>query len=107
MDLRTGVTHLFDKLQRELSGIFLWALQGTLRLRDNRQFGDSDRCAVAARKYRLSCFPILKFLEECTRAARRAIWLRLARRPGSITLPPLQLPASKPVGSETSQKSSS
>jgi len=59
-------THLFDKLQRELSGIFLWALQGTLRLRDNRRFSASDRCGAAARKYRLSCFPILMFLEECT-----------------------------------------
>jgi putative DNA primase/helicase len=57
---------LLDRLNQELPGILLWALQGAARLSANKRFTESTRCADAARNYRLSCFPILTFLDECT-----------------------------------------
>lgn len=58
---------LLDRLNQELPGILLWALQGAARLSLNKRFTESTRCVEAARNYRLSCFPILTFLDECTR----------------------------------------
>lgn len=58
--------YLFDKFKAELPGIFLWALYGMLRLTEQGRFSKSDRCLRAMREYRLNCFPILMFLEECT-----------------------------------------
>lgn len=58
--------HLLDTLYDELPGIFLWALRGTSRLNKARRFTQSEKCERSARDYRLTCFPILTFLDECT-----------------------------------------
>lgn len=56
---------LLSKLEKELPGIFWWALQGAKRLRETGKLTTSERCASALRDYRLSCLPVLMFLEEC------------------------------------------
>lgn len=71
--------HLFNKLENELPGIFLWALEGMIRLKQTMTFTPSAKCAKASRDYRLHCFPILMFLEECTESTgcciARDLWL--------------------------------
>lgn len=56
---------LLKQLEEELPGILVWALQGMLRLRARRKFTESIRCRAATRDYKLRCFPIFTFLEEC------------------------------------------
>jgi P4 family phage/plasmid primase-like protien len=58
--------HLASKLIEELPGILLWSLQGLKRLRETQRFSISLRCEKAAYDYRLACFPVLTFLDECT-----------------------------------------
>jgi len=57
--------HLFNKLESELPGILLWALEGLARLSERRGFTRSERCERATREYKAQCFPVLMFLEEC------------------------------------------
>lgn len=59
-------TRLLEKLRGELSGIFLWAIQGMVRLLKNRDFTQSVECDRTHREYRRQCFPILTFLDEET-----------------------------------------
>lgn len=67
-------TELLLKLEGELPGIFWWALQGTRRLRERSKLTASKRCEVALREYRLSCLPVLMFLEECVeRNSKRTV----------------------------------
>lgn len=58
--------HLRQELTAELPGIFVWALEGAARLMAQRNFSVSAACERKNREYRLSCFPVLTFLEECT-----------------------------------------
>jgi P4 family phage/plasmid primase-like protien len=62
-------TRLFEKLKNELPGIFLWAIQGMIRLLKNRDFTHSDECERSLHEYRRQCFPILTFLDEETEAS--------------------------------------
>lgn len=50
--------------QRELPGIFLWALVGLKRLREQRGFTKSAVCEEALTKYRGDCNPADTFLRE-------------------------------------------
>jgi|GEM_PF-5163215 len=59
-------TRLIHKLRGELPGIFLWAVQGMIRLLKNREFTRSVECERTHREYRRQCFPILTFLDEET-----------------------------------------
>jgi P4 family phage/plasmid primase-like protien len=58
--------HLGKKLEHELPGIFTWALEGASRLNAQNGFSASQVCEYANRTYRMSCFPVLTFMEECT-----------------------------------------
>jgi P4 family phage/plasmid primase-like protien len=58
---------LADELKAELPGIFLWAIQGALRLAQNGNFSSSAVCEEANRAYKMDCFPVYTFLDECTR----------------------------------------
>lgn len=60
-------TMFFDnKLAPELPAIFVWALQGMIRLHERGgRFTQSDRCTIAARTHRLNCLPVMTFVEEC------------------------------------------
>ena len=58
--------HLFSRLQTEMPGILLWAIQGAIRLREQGGFTPSNRCNHSLRDYRLHCLPILMWTEECT-----------------------------------------
>lgn len=58
--------YLFAKFQKEMPAILLWSIYGMIRLCRNKRFTGSDVCAHAVRDYRMQCFPILTFLEECT-----------------------------------------
>jgi len=70
--------HLFAKLQKEMPGILLWAIGGMVRLCSQKRFSASGICAKGVRDYRMQCFPILTFLEECTdgegEATTRELW---------------------------------
>lgn len=57
--------HLLDKLRAELPAVLVWALEGAARLRANRGFSKSSVCEEANRDYRLTCFPVYTFLDEC------------------------------------------
>ena len=70
--------HLRKRLEVELPGVFLWALQGAARLAEKKRFSTAAVCERGNRNYRLSCFPILTFFEECTEpggsVATRLLW---------------------------------
>lgn len=70
--------HLIKTLRTEMPGILWWALEGMRRLQANHRFTASPRCIQAIREYRLACFPIYSFLEECTQAQgqvqSQALW---------------------------------
>lgn len=72
-------TRLRSKLEAELPGILVWALEGAARLAAKRAFSQSQVCAAAHREYRLSCFPIFTFLEECVqeggRVGAKTLWI--------------------------------
>lgn len=57
--------NLKDKLLNEMPGIFLWAMHGAIRLRQNQKFTESARSKEALREHRAYCFPVLSFMEEC------------------------------------------
>ena len=56
---------LLNKLEQEMPGILYWALQGMVRLRKANRFTRSALCQTATRNFRLQCFPILLYLDEC------------------------------------------
>ena len=58
---------LIDKLSGELDGIFIWALKGAQRLFHSRKLTRPRACEAAQRQYRIDCFPIMLFVEECCR----------------------------------------
>ena len=70
---------LGKKFLEELPGIFVWALHGTSKLVRDRRFVESKRCDEANRQYKLSCFPVFTFLDECTRpdgeVAAKDVWM--------------------------------
>jgi len=57
--------YLFNKLEAELPGIFLWALRGLVRLKGAGEFSVSKKAETAISDYKLRCFPIMMFLDEC------------------------------------------
>lgn len=58
--------HLMQKLRKELPAILVWSLEGLARLVENNKFSESPRCREEINRYKLQCFPILTFLDECT-----------------------------------------
>ena len=56
----------------------MWALDGATRLTKNCSFSPSKACERANTTYKLSCFPVFTFLDECTReegqVSTRALW---------------------------------
>lgn len=57
---------LKQKLQAELSGIFLWALEGLKRLRENNyNFSECESTKKILSQYEKELNPILEFCEEC------------------------------------------
>ncbi len=58
---------LINKLNDELSEIFLWALAGLHRLRKQKRFTDSDETRAIMLKYRRQNNPVLCFVDDkCT-----------------------------------------
>ena len=54
-----------DKLEKELSGIFQWALKGLQRLRNNNYvFSKCERCDKELKKYKLSLNPVAEFVNS-------------------------------------------
>ena len=54
---------LIKKLEKELSGIFQWALQGLERLRNNNYvFSSCARCEQALEKYKKSLNPVAEYI---------------------------------------------
>lgn len=70
--------YLLNKLEVELPGIFVWALQGLARLKANGAFTVSSRAHRAVAEYKKRCFPVLLFLEEATElgghTTARVLW---------------------------------
>ena len=56
--------NLTEKLENELSGIFLWALEGLKRLRANGRFTEAAACGQVLCEYRLESNPARVFLGE-------------------------------------------
>ncbi|MBV6429778.1 MAG: hypothetical protein KIPDCIKN_04353 [Haliscomenobacter sp.] len=56
---------MIDRLCEELDGIFVWSLRGAQRLFSSGKFTSPDACKAAKRQYRIDCFPIMLFIEEC------------------------------------------
>jgi P4 family phage/plasmid primase-like protien len=56
---------LQKKLQQELPGIFLWAMEGLRRLRAQGGFTTSQVCEQALAEYRKESNPAQTFLQEC------------------------------------------
>jgi P4 family phage/plasmid primase-like protien len=57
---------LADKIvERELPGIFNWALEGAKRLQANGRFSESELCTREAARYRVECNPVAEFLDKC------------------------------------------
>ncbi len=56
---------LRDKLKKELPGIFLWSIKGLASIRKNKRFVSPDKCQEALYSYRLLCFPVMTFMDEC------------------------------------------
>lgn len=54
-----------EKFREELPGIFLWALRGARRVASNREFTRSEVCERANRDYKMDCFPVYTFVNEC------------------------------------------
>lgn len=59
-------TNLIEEFKSELPGIFVWALRGASRLRHKGNFAKSQVCESANRGYKMDCFPIYTFIDECT-----------------------------------------
>ena len=57
--------HLVEKLQTELPGIFVWAVEGLRRLRQQGHFTVSTLCQDALDTYRTESNPARAFLREC------------------------------------------
>jgi putative DNA primase/helicase len=55
--------HLEDKLTDELQGIFNWALEGLIRLKENDHFTESDSMKANKQNYKLENDPITAFIE--------------------------------------------
>ena len=56
---------LIDKLEKELSGIFQWALKGLQRLRNNNYvFSKCERCDKELKKYKLTLNPVAEFVNS-------------------------------------------
>ena len=56
--------NLIEKLRAELPGIFLWALEGLLLLRQNGGFIEPAACRAELESYRRECDPARVFLQE-------------------------------------------
>lgn len=57
---------LKQKLQEELPGIFLWALEGLKRLRENNyNFSECESMKKILKQYEKELNPIIQFCEEC------------------------------------------
>jgi putative DNA primase/helicase len=57
---------LKEKLREELPGIFLWAIEGLNRLRDNDyKFSECGSMDAVLREYQKEQNPIIEFVEEC------------------------------------------
>jgi len=82
--------YLFNKLEAELPGIFLWALRGLVRLKSAGQFSTSQKAEQAISDYKLRCFPIMMFLEECCvdegQTTARKLWVAYRKWCDSVGL---------------------
>jgi len=59
-------THLKEKLTNELPGIFLWAMEGLKRLRENDfKFSDCQSMDDILRRYQSEQKPLYEFFEDC------------------------------------------
>lgn len=57
--------NMFDKLKTELAGIFLWAIEGLKRLKENNyKFTECVACNLALENYKKEANPIINFFEE-------------------------------------------
>ena len=54
---------LLTYLRAELPGVFNWAYEGLIDLRESRQFCEPDKCRDAKKQYRLNSNPARAFLE--------------------------------------------
>ena len=52
-------------VERELAGIFNWALAGARRLQENGRFSESELCTREAGRYRVECNPVAEFVAQC------------------------------------------
>ncbi|MEM4330377.1 MAG: phage/plasmid primase, P4 family, partial [Candidatus Bilamarchaeaceae archaeon] len=60
---------LLDKLLKEISGIFNWALQGLLFLREYNDFIESETSENFLKEYKKFNNPVLAFIEDCCEVA--------------------------------------
>jgi len=58
-------TMLAETLQRELPGIFVWALQGLARLLEQQRFTNCHRCQAILGEHRTTSDSVAEFLGEC------------------------------------------
>lgn len=70
--------YLFSKLEKELSGILCWSIQGLQRLKDNNyQHTHCDACEQALRDYKHFVNPVSNFFDE-TFEIKEGEWLKRA-----------------------------
>lgn len=60
--------YLLERLREELPGILLWTLEGVVRLAQDGNFTRCKHIEKRTRDYKIYCFPIFAFLDECTDA---------------------------------------
>ena len=57
---------LIDKITKEVDGVFLWALEGLIRLNKNRyKFTDCQASKAILNEYRANLDTVYRFLDEC------------------------------------------
>ncbi len=61
----TADLYLGKKLIKELDGVFMWALRGLQRLREQGHFTESEIVEAALAEYRRYNNPVLAFVQDC------------------------------------------
>lgn len=58
--------NMFEKLKTELSGIFIWSIEGLKRLKENNYcFTKCNACDTALEEYKRELNPVATFFEDC------------------------------------------
>ncbi len=65
--------YLGKKLIGELDGVFMWALRGLQRLREQGHFTESEAAEAALAEYRRYNNPVLAFVQDCCELDAAAI----------------------------------